>query len=215
MHRRIALALFALVIALVVLPRWAGAGEHQVRDEAHVFPPDMVNRVDRVLDQIHDQLHKDLMVETFPSIPDELRQTLERQGAQEFYNNWIITEARRLGVNGVFILITKDPPHLQVGVGKETREKAFTVADRDQLVQPLADAFRNGDFGGGLLHAAQFVRDTMAKNLGITLVPDSQPTTRASTRPGSVNPAPPAGARTTHSQALIGQRRDHPKRRAS
>ena len=160
----------------------ARAGEHQVRDDAGLFRPGFVKLADEVLDDIHARTNKDLMIETFPTIPDQMRASAQQQDKQGFYDHWMISEARAHNVNGVFILITKDPPHIQVGVGKETREKAFTFKDRDELVDKLTDNFRDHQFDRGLMEAANFVRQRMASNLGIPL-PKQTPTTQPTSAP--------------------------------
>jgi uncharacterized membrane protein YgcG len=160
----------------------ARAGEHEVRDDAGLFRPGFVKLADEVLDDIHARTNKDLMIQTFPTIPEEMRATAQQQDKQGFYDHWVISEARAHNVNGVFILITKDPPHIQVGVGKETREKAFTFKDRDELVAKLAEDFHDHQFDRGLMDAANFVRQRMASNQGIP-VPREAPTTQPASAP--------------------------------
>ena len=162
----------------------ARAGEHQVRDDAGLFRPGFVKLADEVLDDIHARTGKDLMIESFPTIPDEMKESAGRQDKQAFYDHWVISEARAHNVNGVFILITRDPPHIQAGVGKETREKAFTFKDRDELVEKLTEAFREHQFDRGLMDGANFVRQRMASNLGISL-PKEVPTTQPASAPSA------------------------------
>jgi uncharacterized membrane protein YgcG len=179
-------AAFILSLCLFTTSRPAVAGVHQVWDEAHFVKLATIEQVDQVLDAIHDRFGKDLMIETFASIPDDLKATLQKDGKEKFYEGWSITEGRELGVNGVLILVTGDPPHIQVTVGLDTRKKAFTLADRDELLAQLATSFRAKDFDGGMTHAAQFVQDRMARNLGgaaPATQPASQPAALPTTRP--------------------------------
>lgn len=143
----------------------ASAGIHQVWDEAHFVKMQTLDQVDQILQETHDKYGKDLMIETFASIPDDLKPNLEKDGKDKFYTTWARSEAFQLGVNGVIILITGDPAHLQIEVGKDTQQKAFTIADRDELVKKLAESFGAKNFDGGLVMAAQFVHDRMARNM--------------------------------------------------
>jgi len=162
----------------------AVAGVHHVWDEAHFLKPQSVSQIDQVLADIHGRFGKDLMIETFPSIPDDLKQRYQEQGKEKFYEGWTRSEAFQLGVNGVMVLVTGDPPHLQVEVGLETRQKAFTLDDRNELVDILVKAFEKKDFDGGMLQAAEFVRDRTARNLGGGAAgPTSRPTTQPSEGP--------------------------------
>jgi uncharacterized membrane protein YgcG len=176
----------ALVLS-VAFP--AAAGIHQAWDEAHFVKHQTLDQIDQVLQEVHDHSGKDLMIETFASIPDDLKPNLQKDGKDKFYATWARSEAFQLGVNGVIILITGDPPHLQIEVGRDTQKKAFTLADRDELVKKLADSFSSKDFDGGLLMAAQFVRDRMAQNLGGGGAP-------ATTQPAPAPPASTTGARS-------------------
>lgn len=164
MARTLVIPCILSALALSV-PLPASAGIHQAWDEAHFVKHQTLDKINQVLQEIRDHSGKDLMIETFASIPDDLKPNLQKDGKDKFYATWARSEAYQLGVNGVIILITGDPPHLQIEVGRDTQNKAFTLADRDELVKKLADAFSAKDFDGGLLMAAQFVRDRMAQNL--------------------------------------------------
>ena len=173
------LALAAVGIALgAPLSR---AGVHQVWDQAHFVSQQTIDQVDAILDDIHQRFGKDLMIETFASIPDDLKPNLQKDGKDHFYQTWTRSEADQLGVNAIMILITGDPPHLQIEVGTETQKKIFTIADRDELVQRLAGEFRQKKFDDGLKDAAEFVRDRIAQNAA--LPPATQPATRPATQP--------------------------------
>jgi uncharacterized membrane protein YgcG len=175
------------MVVVIAMAGIASAGIHQVWEEAHFVKVQTVDQIDLVLADIHERFGKDLMIETFASIPDDLKPNVQKDGKEKFYETWTRSEAYQLGVNGVMILITGDPPHLQVEVGSDTQKKAFTLADRDELVKNLAGAFRQKKFDDGLLAAAEFVRDRMARNIGGAAG-------GAGTRPASAPTTQPAGA---------------------
>lgn len=187
-----------VIVSIVLLGfiRPAMAGIHQVWDEAHFVKKQTLDQIDQILQETQDKYGKDLMIETFASIPDDLKPNLEKDGKDKFYTTWARSEAFQLGVNGVIILITGDPPHLQIEVGKDTQQKAFTIADRDELVKKLAASFVAKDFDGGLVMAAQFVHDRMARNMSGTGAPaTTQPSTVPQPgNPGATDPATPVGS---------------------
>ena len=96
----------------------------------------------------------------------------------QFFHTWALERARKEAVNGVYVIITKEPPHIQALVGNETQRRAFTLHDRDRLADGLTAAFNRKDYDGGLLEAVGFVQKTMAENLG------------AKTRPSGIIGAP-------------------------
>lgn len=175
---------------LLTVARPAHGGIHQAWDEAHFVKKQTLDQVDQILQELHDRSGKDLMIETFASIPDDLKPNLEKDGKDKFYTTWARSEAFQLGVNGIIILVTGDPAHLQIEVGRDTQQKAFTIADRDELVKRMADSFGAKDFDGGLIMAAQFVRDRVARNMGgASAPPATQPA--PSSQPTGASPAPP------------------------
>lgn len=164
--------LLTFVFAVVILPGQgaARAGIHQTWDQAHFAKEQTLEQVNQILDEIHGRFGKDLMIETFASIPDDFKAKLqEAQGKQggkdQFYAGWTRAEAVQLAVNGVMILITGDTRHLQVEVGLQTQSRAFTLADRDELTEKMGELLHKNDFDGAMLLAAQFVRDRMARNM--------------------------------------------------
>jgi uncharacterized membrane protein YgcG len=169
-----------IIVALASLARPTIAGIYQVWDEAHFFKPETVVQVDQILAEIHEKFHKDLMIETFASIPDDFKQKYQQDGKEKFFKNWANSEGAALQLNGMIILVCGDPRHVQIELGMATRQKAFAEADRDQLVQNITAAFRGNEFDKGIVDAAKFVRDRMDKNLGEA----NLPTTRPASQPG-------------------------------
>lgn len=177
---------WAVSLSVLACPAVSRAGIHQVWDEAHLFKAETLLDIDPILQEIDAKYYKDLMIETFASIPDDLKQAHDSQDATKFYEGWSIVEGNALKVNGILVIITAQPRHLHVYVGLDTRKRAFTLADRDELVALLTNAFRANKFDEGLLDGAKFVRDRMAKNMAEA--PATQPTQPASqpaTRPAA------------------------------
>jgi uncharacterized membrane protein YgcG len=183
--KRVWNAVIGLTVSLAVAggPGVARAGVHQVWDEAHLFKAETLLEVEPILQEIDGRFYKDLMIETFPSIPDDLKKAQAQQDTITFHEGWSVVEGRALGVNGILVLVTRQPRHLHVFVGLDTRNKAFTLADRDELVTRLTSAFSAKDYDGGLLNGVKFVRDRMARNLAAA--PATQPTSQPATMPAT------------------------------
>jgi uncharacterized membrane protein YgcG len=169
----------ALALSLLFLAPMASAGIYQVWDEAHFFKPETLVQVDQILADIHEKFHKDLMIETFASIPDDFKAKFQQDGKEQFFRNWTTSEGATLRLNGLIILICGDPRHVQIELGLATRQKAFTESDRDELLKLITTAFKAKEFDKGIVDAAEFVRDRMEKNLAAggptTTRPTSQP----------------------------------------
>src|SRR5690349_21667459 len=131
----------SLCLALLLAPRPARAGIHQVWDPAHFFQAETLMEVDQVLQDIDRKFYKDLMIETFPSIPDDLKRLYQEKGKEKFFQDWAAYEGGRIKLNGMLILISAEPRRVEVSIGLDTRRKAFTDADRVELVQRLTQSF--------------------------------------------------------------------------
>ena len=157
--------IFALCLCLAS-NTWADATHPGLIDHGNVFQPDTVAKVDLIAKQIQQTCHYDLVVEAFDSIPAD-HTPPPGPISDAFYTNWLIELAQHENVRGVFILIVRNPGHLQVGVGAVTGRKAFTGGNRIQLTDRLLTSFRAEQFDDGIIDAATFVEQTMMHNLGI------------------------------------------------
>jgi len=136
-----------------------------VLDGGMFFSEEAVSEADGVIGAIKQAYDRDVMVETYSAVPDDLKDELARDGRDKFYENWLNRRAKLLGVRGVFVLMTREPGRVQVGVDRPTRARAFTVADRETLRETLGSAFRARLFDRGLLEGVRFIRRRMGENL--------------------------------------------------
>ena len=176
------------VIVPALVAGWLGAAAPapaalapEVRDEAKLFKPETVAKANATLREIKDRYKKDLLIETYPEIPADRKKDYKPEEKGAFFQKWARDRARAVEVNGVYILICKEPKHLQVEVGNETRKKAFTTENRDDLAKLLTDKFRKSDWDGGLTEGVDFVETKLRTNLGRT----------SEATPGAARPAPP------------------------
>ena len=90
---RLLLTLFACA-ALLPAAR-AMAIRPQVVDAAEFFSPEAQDRGDRVIRDIKQQFGRDVMVETYPAIPQELEGVYRKKGRERFYADWSDQRFRR------------------------------------------------------------------------------------------------------------------------
>jgi uncharacterized membrane protein YgcG len=181
-----------------------------VKDAGQFFSADTVTKADAQIQEIKKEHGKDLMLETFASIPEERKSAWEaakddKDARTKFFSGWLDDRAHALGVDGVYVLIVKDPGHLEVKAGVKTRQQAFTQANQDKLRDILLDAFKAKNYDEGLLKGVEYFGETLKKNLGgvkaqtsadiFRGTPGSSVGTNAPPRWGSSTPSPssPAG----------------------
>jgi uncharacterized membrane protein YgcG len=163
MSMRLPRSAAAMVMALAcTLPVCAVAPE--IKDAAKFFSPEAVAKADKEIREIARKYDRDLLIETFSGVPGGQTERVKALSAPErekFFANWAADRAEEAVVNGVYILVCKEPAHLQVVV----TEKAAGVFNREakgQLTRTLLKDFREKHFNEGLQAAVAFVRDRLA-----------------------------------------------------
>jgi uncharacterized membrane protein YgcG len=143
----------------------AQAAVAEVRDEAHFFSADAVTQASETIKEIKQQYKKDLLIETIRQLPDGKRDEASSSDEKvkgRFFANWAVERARAEGVNGIYVLITREPGHVEVVVGNQTRT-VFPDEERHRLAQVLLTHFKRKEFDEGLLAAVKDVRSVLAK----------------------------------------------------
>lgn len=176
--RNIYKCLLGFSLILLLCP----SSQADVRDGGGFFSPDAIRQANTKIGEINKSFGKDLVIETHPSVPGELQPQLQQLGQKDFYTQWLTGRAEQLGLDGVLVLITKNPPFIQVGQGGETAKQAFTTEDRNRLRDGLIATFRDRKYDDGLLRAVNFVHKTFESR---------GPAGAAQARTGA--PAPTAG----------------------
>ncbi len=167
-----------LVLATAMTARaWAVVPE--VKDGAGFFTPGALTKANAQITEIQKKFRKDLLIETFPGVPADKAEAfgkLDKQGRSRFFQDWAIERARGERVEGIYVLITKQPGHVQVEVGKNEQKRGFRVpADSDRLSKILLQNFQKKEYDSGLLEAVQFVEQKLGENLGVAARPASEP----------------------------------------
>jgi uncharacterized protein len=154
----------AAVLLAAVAP--ARAYTPEVKDGAGLFSPDAEQRANQALRDLQKQFNKDLVIETYASIPADKKAEWEKNRA-EFFNQWAAAIAREHRVDGIVVLIAKEPNgklYLQTSVGVHTRERLFPLKDREKLNEIIGNRFRNRQYDEGLLEGIEYVRKVMQAN---------------------------------------------------
>jgi uncharacterized membrane protein YgcG len=161
--RRIGLLAVAVVLISLRLAHAMGAG---IQDAAGFFSKDAIATAEQQITAIHQKFGKDLRVETYAHIPTDRADQYVPEKRHEFFATWAYQRAKALGLDGVIVLICKDPAFLQVEVGERTKQRAFTLANRDHLRELLVTAFRQRQSDDGLRQVVAYYGQTLHANLG-------------------------------------------------
>ncbi|MEI6537003.1 MAG: TPM domain-containing protein, partial [Verrucomicrobiaceae bacterium] len=165
MNRLLSLSLFlATLTTLLAGTSNLRAGTAGIHDNAGFFSDGAKADASSNITDLQKRVKKDVCVETFAEIPADLRQGLNLQdkaAVNRVCEQWALKRAKELTVNGVYMLLVKQPPHLQVEVGNDTQRQAFTLADRDRLVNTMLAKLRAKDNDGALREGVSYVAASM------------------------------------------------------
>ena len=164
MSRFVFLLSAATLIALVAPAIVAEQSDLAITDGGKLFRNDAAQRALRVNRQIVEFFGKEVLIETFDHIPDNKASKFKAQGKEKFFAEWSDEIGRQRRVNGIVILIVREPGHLQIGVGNKTQQKLFTVKDRDDLRDLMLEHMRARRFDQALVQGMQFILERMWGN---------------------------------------------------
>jgi uncharacterized membrane protein YgcG len=175
----------ALMAGCLLLPGTALAINPQVHDHGKFFDADTIRKADADIKRIEQKYKIDVVVETYDKIPEDL---LSKFGYKEndrdtFFKRWIDDLADRAGVNGIVIILSKDQfkadrVRVEVGVGRETQKKKFTLSNRDELYRMLKEDIAAGlkeknpkKFNEALLDGIRYIENTLSSHKAESVTP--------------------------------------------
>lgn len=138
----------------------AKGGRHGVQDGGKFFAANAARAAAADADDVAQKHGIDVLVETFAGPPaDQAAKVRNLSGPEraKFFQTWAAERVREAGVNGVYILVCKEPSFLQI----EVTPKAQTVIDdtaRDRVRDLLLADLREKRYDEGLLLAVAYVR---------------------------------------------------------
>ncbi len=155
------LGILAVLFCGTVASRAAGSG---ILDNAGFFSEQAKSDASKVVAELERTLHQDIAIETFKEIPADLKTGVNVQdkvALHHVFEQWASRQFKQKGVNGVYILLVKDPAHLQTNVGNNTQRVAFTLKDRDALVSMMTAKLHAHQNDEALRDGVNFIFATM------------------------------------------------------
>jgi len=147
------------------------AGLGGIQDNGAFFSEQARAEGSRIIGDVERTLKKDIVVETFKEAPENTKNganLADKTAANQFFQQWAEKQAQQQSVNGIYILLVKQPSHLQVVVGNQTLKQAFTASDRDSLVATMLTKLRAKQNDAALLDGLNFAASTMRAHAGVT-----------------------------------------------
>jgi uncharacterized membrane protein YgcG len=157
------MALAVATVGWLVLAGQAVAVAPEIKDEAKFFSSDAVKKANKAIRDIFRQSGRDFLVETLPAVPSDQAERVKNMSTEErakFFYNWAQDRADVAVVNGIYILVTREPPHLEILITRKARS-VFDQSFYQKLRDTLLKEFRQKHFDEGLLAAVEQMRQQL------------------------------------------------------
>lgn len=141
--------------------RKSGAG---LMDEAKMFSGDAVSKARQEVEAIRHRFGRDVHIETHAAPPEADRERVRGLNAEErmaYFRSWAQKRAHAENVNGVTILISRDPSSLYVNVADAARN-VITPEEEKRIREAMLAKFRERRFDEGLDAALKNIRESLA-----------------------------------------------------
>jgi uncharacterized protein len=138
----------------------------EVTDDAGFFSRKALDKANEQLAGLKKETGKEVRIETVKAVPSEKKvdvAKMEKSERSRFFEKWTVDRAKAEHVKGIFVLICKDPGHVQVVVDRQTREQGFGVTDEKQLADKFLEGFKHKDYDKALLDAVDDASQTVKK----------------------------------------------------
>ncbi len=138
-----------------------------VKDQGAFFGADALARANADLKALNQQYRKDIFVETYAKLPASRGKDLKSLTSDErnkLFAQWVQDRMGESKKDGIFVFISKDPRHIQIGVGEQTQKKSFTLPERDQLRDLLVAKLHDNKNDQALLDGVKFIQDRLEIN---------------------------------------------------
>ena len=124
------------------------------------------------IEELFAKHRKDIRIETFAAVPEAQQAKLKQLGSESFFKGWLVERAKAEHVDGLFILICRQPAMIKVGINEATRKTKFNDADREALWKLIKRRFDKQEFDAGLLDGLKYVSDRFEAH-GVTALAHS------------------------------------------
>lgn len=136
-----------------------------VKDDGKFFSKEGLDKANKKIREIYEKYRKDVVVETLTSLTPEQEKKLKEEDSElKFFSRLAVNRERELGVNGVYIVISRKPRFLRVHMDPLTQKTTFKAANRDEVYKVIASQFREGDFDKGLLDGLDAIEAAFKAN---------------------------------------------------
>ena len=124
-----------------------------VKDDGKFFGAEALKKANAKIRDIYKKYRKDVVIETIDALSVDDQKKAKEEGNKKFFPKYALKRIDDLGVNGVYIIISKEPRWAQIEMDSLTRKSVFPNAERDKAYTKLVERFKEKEFDEGLADA--------------------------------------------------------------
>jgi hypothetical protein len=136
----------------------------KIRDESKFFSSEAVQQANQEIAEIAHRYGRDLLIETYPTVPADDADRVKSMSREErlaYFRDWARKRTQAEHLNGVMILICRNPSILYVNVSPSAAR--VVTADEEKAIHgALLTAFKDNKYDDGLTEAVRLVRQAFA-----------------------------------------------------
>jgi hypothetical protein len=158
---RTATAVVALALWLCPPALWAG---EPIQDDAGFFSTDARQRNQQIVEQLAKDFRVDIVIETFSVMPAKWKEQRKKSGDDKVAAQWAQENATAKDIDGVYILICREPPCLHVYAGPDADERGFGTSRAARLERQMRRALGKHRNDAALDDAVSFIAGDLQRN---------------------------------------------------
>lgn len=165
--------LCSLVLGLIatVAAAQPALAASQIADGGEFFSPAARTEALDRLKALEAKTGHEVQIETFTALPEPWKgQLAAGKPKQQIYVDFTKDRGQLTHAKGLFVVIVKDPAHLEVAADRRLRDAGFSSSQRDEVAKTLLSGFRAKDYDAALLAAV----GTMEKEFTTVAKPGAQ-----------------------------------------
>jgi hypothetical protein len=135
-----------------------------IKDDGKFFKPETLEKANKKIREIYEKYKKDVVVETLPALTADQEKKFKDEGKNKFFARLAFDRVKELGINGVYIVFSKQPQHFQYLPDTATMKKEFSKAEGKKLSETIIKHFKEGKFDEGLLAGLDTIEQALKDN---------------------------------------------------
>jgi len=138
----------------------------EIQDGGKFFSAAAVKKADERIREIYRKHGRDVLIETFGTVPTADAEQVERMDNEKrsaYFKQWAKARIQQRVVNGVYVMICKEPRYLYVEVHEETKSPKFAPNTWSVLEETIRTELKANRFDAVLEQSLRQVEAQLSK----------------------------------------------------